>query len=513
MSGEKTPLLKIRGMTKNYGVVRALDNVDFDLYRGEVHALMGENGAGKSTLAKMIAGVEVPTSGEMEFDGKKVRPSNPREAIEMGIAMVSQEFNSIPDMTVYENVFLGHKEMFKGSFVFDKKKAISETSRLLSLFGMEEQVNPEEKLGNISVAEQQIVEIIKAVSYDAKLIILDEPTASLSEVEAKKLFDVIRTLEKDGVGCILVTHRFNEIFEISDRITVLRDGKLILGGSPMKEMDEQKLVRAMVGRDITDLFGEKVENTVKKDVILKVEHLSDGKGFLKDISMEARKGEILGLAGLVGAGRTELVRCIFGADSYESGTITVEGKHLPKGSPRRAIKAGIALATENRKEEGLLLDMSITENSSFAKTAQLKSSLLPHHKEEEDTMRMVELFQTKIGHPSQLASSLSGGNQQKVVLAKWILTEPKVLIVDEPTRGIDISAKADIYTILKKLAASGISVIMVSSELPEIIGICDRIIAMKDGEIVLEMENKDATEELIMGYASFGKDGAKAAAN
>lgn len=504
---EKKPLLKLTGISKFYGVVHALENVDFELYPGEVHALMGENGAGKSTLAKQIAGIEQPTSGEMIFEGNKINPANVREAIDMGIVMVTQEFNSIPDMTIYENIFLGHREMFAGGFIFNKKKAITETKKLLAMFGMEDQINPEAKLSTISVAEQQIVEIIKAVSHKVKLLILDEPTASLSDNEAQKLFEVIRKLQAKSVGCILVTHRFNEIFEVSDCITVLRDGKLILGRAPMQEMTSQKLVKAMVGREITELYGEHIENNVKKDVVLEVKNLVDEAHFLKHITFEARKGEILGISGLVGAGRTELVRCIFGADNYVEGEVWVEGKQLKKASPRAAISAGIALATENRKEEGLVLDMTIVENSSFASTAMGNNVLLPHKKEETDTLRMMKAFKTKASSSRQLVTSLSGGNQQKVVLAKWLLTNPKVLIVDEPTRGIDISAKADIYTILKELASKGISIVMVSSELPEILGICDRILVMRDGELTYETENNETvTEEVIMKYASFTRE-------
>lgn len=505
MESRGTLLLKAEGMSKFYGPVHALEDVNFDLYRGEVHALMGENGAGKSTLSKLIAGIETPTAGKLEFDGKPVDIPTPQVALKLGIAMVTQEFNSIPHMTVAENIFLGHKDMYKKGIYFDKHRAERETKELLKLFDMDDNINPAAKLSTLSVAEQQIVEIVKAVSYNAQMIILDEPTASLSNMEAQRLFHVIRDLKKKQVGFILVTHRFNEIFEISDRITVLRDGRLVLSGAPMEEMTEQSLVRAMVGREMTNFYGEKVENTVQHDEILRVEHLCGRGGFLKDISFVARKGEITGFAGLVGAGRTELMRAVFGADSYDSGEVYLDGVPLKKGSPRTSIKYGLSMATEDRKSEGLLLDLSLITNTCYAKTVQKKGWKLPHGSEKADTLKMVEMFRTKIGNIHDKGSSLSGGNQQKIVLSKWLLTNPKVLIVDEPTRGIDIAAKADIYTILKNLAASGMCVIVVSSELPEILGICDRVMVMKDGEIVKQMDVSEASEERIMGYASLGR--------
>ena len=506
MAASGTPILKVTDVSKSFGAVQALHKVGFELIPGEVHALMGENGAGKSTVGKIIAGIYSADEGSIQFEGKEVKIDSPAAAITMGIAIVMQEFNSMPHLPVYENVFLGHKEIFKHGFVLDKAEAIRRTTELLAMFGMEQQIHPLSRLSDLTVAEQQIVEIIKAVSYESKVIILDEPTASLTQKEADRLFEVVKRLKEKGVAFIIVSHRFNEIFEISDKITVFRDGECVLQNVNMKEMDEQKLVRAMVGREIKDFFGSKVDLAAdfEKRPVLTVEHLHDTWDFIQDLSFEARSGEILGIAGLVGAGRTTLVRSIFGAEGRKGGTVRVDGAEIKQGDPGDAIKKGLALVTENRKEEGLFLDFSICQNMAFAKTANGKQYVLPHKREEDDCLSMIEKLRVKLGHFRDPAKSLSGGNQQKVVLAKWLLTNPKVLILDEPTRGIDISAKAEIYTILHQLVAQGVCVVVVSSELPEVLGICDRVLVMRDGAITGELNAQEASEEIIMSYASFG---------
>lgn len=500
------PLLKVKGISKGFGVVQALSKVDFELRSGEVHALMGENGAGKSTLAKIISGIEIPDEGNIELCGKQVTIDNPAFAIDNGISIVMQEFNSMPHLTVYENIFIGHKEIYKHGII-NKKEAISRTVDLLKLFDMQGQISPHMLLSGLSVAEQQIVEILKAVSYDSQIIIMDEPTAALSKTEADRLFRVITSLKAKGVGFIIVSHRFKEIFEISDRITVLRDGNLVVEGEDMSEMTEQKLVRAMVGREIKEFFGEKRNKgrQISKTPVLSVEGLYDNYDFLKNISFNAYGGEILGIAGLIGAGRTSLVRSIFGADSYRQGSVKVNGKSIQKHSPENAIKNGMVLATENRKEEGLLLSLSVLVNIAFAKTATRQGFRLPHRAEANDCIEMIKNLNIKLGHYRNPARSLSGGNQQKVVIAKWLLTEPKVMILDEPTRGIDISAKSEIYTIIQDLATNGVAIIVVSSELPEILGICDRVLIMKDGSLVGDLNVKGTTEEHVMQYASFGR--------
>ena len=500
-------LLKATNISKRYGIIQALDNVDFDLLAGEVHALVGENGAGKSTLMKILSGIELPDSGTIEMDGKKVIIDSPRSALKQGISIVTQEFNVIPHLTVYENIFLGHEEIFDGNIILNKKEAVNRTLELLSLFGMEYQINPLSKLQDLSVAEQQIIEILKAVSYESKIIILDEPTATLTENETSKLFEIIRDLKAKNVGFIIVTHRFNEIFEISDRITVLRDGKLVISGCSIKEMDEQKLVRAMVGREIKEFYGQKNKQAKKEEVkpILEVKNLCDMYDFLKNVTFEAYPGQILGFAGLVGAGRTTLARCIFGVDNYKSGEVIVDGKMLKKYSPRDSIKAGMGLVTENRKEEGLFLDLSFLLNCVFTKTANQRGGILQHKKEQNDCYDIAERIRIRYGHLYDKARNLSGGNQQKVVLGRWMLTKPKILILDEPTRGIDVATKTEIYNIIYDLASQGVCIIVISSELPEILGICDRVIVMRDGAIVADMNISDASEEIIVGYASFGK--------
>ena len=494
-------------MTKTYGIVTAINNVDFTINAGEVHALMGENGAGKSTLAKVLSGIEQADKGEIFIEGVKTDINTPLDAITNGISIVMQEFNSMPHLPVYENILLGHTDLFKWNIVFAKAEAIKKTKELLRLFDMENHINPEELLSELSVAEQQIVEIIKAVSYDSKIIFLDEPTASLTNNEAQRLFEVMKRLKEQGRGLVIVSHRFSEIFEISDRITVLRDGLMMLNNEDMREMTEQKLVKAMVGHEIHEFYGEKLplEEGVEKKAMLVAENISDTYNFIKDLSFTAYTGEILGFSGLVGAGRTQLARCIFGADPLKSGVVKVDGVPVKSHMPTSAIRTGLSLATENRKQEGLIINMSILQNSVFAKTTNNRSALLPHKTEKEDCDRMVNELNIKVASTEDPVSSLSGGNQQKVVLSKWLLTEPKVFILDEPTRGIDISAKVEIYNILHRLASQGICVVVISSELPELLGICDRIICMRDGAIVADLTDKnDFVEEKIMNYASFG---------
>lgn len=505
MSKNMAPLLNVNNITKTFGSVKALDDVGFTLMPGEVHCLMGENGAGKSTLAKIICGIYSMEKGTIEFEGEKVEIHNPVDAITRGIGIVMQELNSMPHLTVYENIFLGHKNKFKYGIVFDKKTCISQTEELLKMFGMENQISPMARLSSLSVAEQQIVEIIKAVSYDSKVIFLDEPTASLTSKEVDRLFTVVRKLKKQGMGFVIVSHRFNEIFDISDKVTVLRDGKLILRDYNMKEMTEEKLIHAMVGREIKDLYGTIVKCNTDIRPVLEVEHLSDTWNFIKDVSFKANSGQILGFAGLVGAGRTTLMRCIFGVEG-RSGVVKVDGQTVKEKDTGDAIKKGIAFVTENRKEEGLLLNSAIFINMAFAETAKKKGMILNFSREQKESSEMIHKLSIKAGDYRNPVSSLSGGNQQKVVLAKWLLTNPKVLILDEPTRGIDISAKAEIYTILRQLAAEGMCVIVVSSELPEILGICDRVLVMKDGYFSGSFETgKGMTEEDIMRHATFGK--------
>lgn len=503
-------LMRAQSISKRYGGIQALNNVSFELRQGEVHALMGENGAGKSTLAKIISGIEQPDSGTLYLKGKPVSFTSPSDAIDSGVAIVLQEFNLIPDLSVAENIFLNRPSFYKWNFSIQKKEMVKETKKLLTLFAMEGHINPLEKVSSLSIADMQIIEILKAVSTNAEVVILDEPTAALSHNEVNQLFKVIRKLRAGGVGLIIVSHRFNEIYEISDRITVFRDGTLVLPNQDTHAITQQELVKSMVGREINDLYGKRLRKQANdSEVVLEVNNLTDKVNFVKNVSFSVKKGEIVGIAGLVGAGRTELVRCIFGADRIASGEVIVDGKKLRPHDPRDAIKKGLALVPEDRKNDGLLLEMSILKNTSLAKLAASSSMTLNKAGEIKDAEQMTHKLNIKIGHYTDQVNSLSGGNQQKVLLAKWLLTAPKVLIVDEPTRGIDISAKSEIYTILNELASQGVSVLMVSSELPEVLGMCDRILIMRDGEMVKELEAGDATEESILSYASLNQKDVK----
>ncbi len=500
------PVLKATNISKSYGPVNALANVDFVVMPGEVHALMGENGAGKSTLAKLLAGIEQKDEGIIELDGKEVVFNSPADAIRNGIAIVNQELNNLPYLPVYENIILGQKKYFKGNMIFEKKRAISATLDLLALFDMQDHINPLVMVNTLSVAEQQIVEIIKAVAYEARLIILDEPTASLTSSESDKLFELIRQLKSRGCGVVIVSHRFNDIFAVSDKITVLRDGVMTLSGAVMEGITDQSLVKYMVGREIHELFGDKADNSnIKKELALEVENLCGADGYLKNINLKAYTGEILGISGLVGSGRTELIRAVFGADKYESGSVRVFGRPIKNGVCRSAIRAGVAFATENRKAEGLFLGLSVFVNSIFAKMANKRGLIVSNRNYGGDCEKMINMLDIKTYSAENLVNQLSGGNQQKIVLAKWLLTAPKVFILDEPTRGIDVGVKTEIYNQLYKMTSQGICVIVVSSELLEIVGICDRIVVMKSGEIVADIQGKDATEEKLMRYASDGK--------
>lgn len=499
-------LLRMTGISKSFGGIQALDGVDFSLNTGEVHSLMGENGAGKSTLAKIIAGVYRADRGSIDYEGKGVDITSPAVALSLGISIVMQEFNSLPDMPVYENVYLGHQDAYKHRFILDKANCIRRTRELLSLFDIQDQIDPMQRLRTLSVAQQQIVEIIKAVSHDSRLIILDEPTASLTEHEVEKLFDIIRKLKAKGVSFLIVSHRFSEIFSISDRITVLRDGRLVQGGVPVSEMTEQRLVHAMVGREVEDFYGAGKNEPcdVKRAPMLEVKGLDDGWGFLHNISFTAYTGEILGISGLVGAGRTTLVRNIFGIEHRKAGSVRVDGRELPPGSPSASIRNGLALVTENRKEEGLLIELPIYINSAFAKTANDGRFLLDKRSELEDCAEMVRLLDIRTKNVRNASGSLSGGNQQKLVVAKWLLTKPKVLILDEPTRGIDVVAKSEIYGILRRLVRQGVCVIIISSELPEILGVCDRVLVMRDGAFTGDISTAEVNDEDIVRMASFG---------
>lgn len=497
-------VLNAEKIYKRFGGILALNGVSFELKKGEVHALMGENGAGKSTLAKIFAGIETPDDGAIFVKQKAVRFQSISDALEEGISIVLQEFNLIPHLSVAENLFLNHEKMTKWNLFLNRKVMIDETNKLLDLFDMRNNIDPMTPINELSVAEMQIIEILKAVSINSEIIILDEPTAALSNSEVTRLFEIIRDLKDKGVSFIIVSHRFNEIFEISDRITVLRDGNLIVHGENIKNMTEQKLVKSMVGREIKDLFGDRGQRQkFTNKPLLEVQEIIDSTGYLKEISFSVHKGEVLGIAGLVGSGRTELVNCIFGADKPQKGKIMIDGKQVKLGNPKDAIRKGISLVPEDRKNYGLILSMSVRLNLLMSDLAVSNKLLLDEKNEIIQSYQLIKKLKIKVDDHEQRVYALSGGNQQKVLLGKWLQTRPKVLIVDEPTRGIDILAKSEIYRLLNQLAEQGISIIMVSSELPELIGMCDRVLVMRDGRLVKELHKNELTEENILSYASF----------
>lgn len=500
VASEVRPLLQMRGITKRYPGVTALDNVDFEVMPGEVHALVGENGAGKSTLMKILAGADVKDSGRILIGGEEVHITTPQEAMRLGISIIYQEFNLVPYMSAAENIFLGREPMSKVPGIVDFRRMYAEAERVISELGVRLDVRV--PVNQLSVAQQQMVEIAKATSRSARIIAMDEPSATLTEHELENLFSLIRRLKADGVSIIYISHRLDEIFRIADRVTVLRDGKLI-ATKPVSETSREEIIRMMVGRELKDTIPKK--EVAHGDVVLEVKGLNRS-GVIHDISFAVRRGEILGIAGLVGAGRTEVARAIFGADPIDSGEILLEGKPVTIRSPKDAIRLGIGLMTEDRKALGLILGMAVRENVTLANLDPLsRLGFVSRRKEQEVTNRFVEDLMIKTPSIEQAVQNLSGGTQQKVVLAKWLFTQSKVLIFDEPTRGIDVGAKTEIYQLMNRLAEQGVGIIMISSELPEILGMSDRILVMHDGRIVGELSREEATQEKIMFLATGGK--------
>lgn len=488
-------LLEMQQISKAYPGVQALDKIRFDLAPGEVHALVGENGAGKSTLMKILAGAEIRDSGEILISGQPVNFTSPHDSKAHGIALIYQEFNLIPELTVAENIFLGI-EPTKGGFI-DRKKLYADAGRILKRIGVE--VDLHAQIKNISVAQQQIVEIAKALTFNTRIIAMDEPSATLTEHELKKLFELINKLKASGIGIIYISHRLEEIFQIADRVTVFRDGKHIHTDT-IENLDKDKIIHLMVGRALAEEFPKLKTSRGKK--LLSVQNLnSDSK--LKNINFELFQGEILGITGLVGAGRTELARAIFGADPVTTKTLLLEEQPLEINSPQDAIKHGIGLLTEDRKNQGLILGMAIYENISLTHLEKLvKAGFIQHRREYQVARDYMKDIRIKAPSEFQFVKNLSGGNQQKVVVAKWLFSESKVVIFDEPTRGVDVGAKVEIYNLMNELVRKGIGVMMISSELPEVLGMCDRILVMHEGKIRGELTREDATQEKIMYFAT-----------
>ena len=487
-------LLDMKQIIKSYNGVEVPQGIDFSLRAGTVHALMGENGAGKSTLMKVLAGVHKCDDGEIWLKGKKTEIQSPRHAQELGIAMIHQELSPVPEMTVAENIFLG-REPRKGLFV-DYKKMYTDTEKLLG--EMKVRVSPRAKIGRLKVADQQLIEISKAISLNADIIVMDEPTSAITDQEVEILFKTIADLKKKGTGIIYISHKMDEIFRIADDITVLRDGTYV-NSWEAKDIDNNTLIKNMVGRELNEIFPK--IKVPAKDVVMEVRHFTKENQF-EDISFLVREGEILGIAGLIGAGRTELMNAIFGLEKPDSGEVFFEGKKVEIRRPSDAIRHGIAYVTEDRKNEGLVLEMGVGQNITIASMKTLSSGMFIKRQEEKKTIDdQIRALRIKVHSPRQLVGKLSGGNQQKVVLAKWMMKNPKLLILDEPTRGIDIGAKSEIYKLMGEFVEKGNSIIMISSEMPEAMGMSDRILVLSNGRLSGELSREEFVQEDIMKMA------------
>ena len=494
---EKDIILSIEHISKHFGATQALDDVSFQLYKGEIHALLGENGAGKSTLVKIISGVITRDSGEIFFEDRPLKAKSPQQARMQGINVVYQELSLIPSLSVAENISASYEAMN----TFRKMKLDGLKQDSLALLKMLK-IRPKTLVKNLGIGAQQIVEIAGAISRECKLLILDEPTASLTSEEVEVLFHIMRHLKKEGVTIIYISHKLSEVCEIADRVTVLKDACFV-DTLNIEDIDEKRIIELMVGRDLANMYPEK--NGKSGETVLDVRSFS-GEGF-RDISFHVNRGEILGFAGLAGAGRTELVTTLFGLQKPYGGEVELFGKKLRIKQPKDAMKKGIGYLPEDRKQAGVFMQMSIKENTMAATLDEvsrwgiIKSKLM-----EKNTLKMVERLSTKVRSIDDPITSLSGGNQQKVILARWLLANPKVLIVDEPTRGIDMGAKHEIYQLLRGLASQGIALIIISSELPEVFGMCDRVIAMYKGSIFIEADYTDPDFERKIGFGIMGLD-------
>jgi ribose transport system ATP-binding protein len=493
-------ILELKDIVKVFPGVNALDGVNIDIVRGEIHALVGENGAGKSTLMKVLSGIYRPSSGNIYFNGKELVLENTKQAQELGITIIHQEFSLIPYLNSVENIFLG-RELRKKNGLLDKKRMKETAQELLKRIDVE--VDLEKSVDGLSVAEQQFIEIAKALSVNANFLILDEPTATLTQGEVKHLFDLMRTLKKNGVSMIFISHHMNEIFEIADRFSVLRDGKWI-GTESTKKVTTNDIIRMMVGRDLNETFPERTCFEVEKEVLLEVKKLKNKR--VNDVSFKLNKGEILGICGLVGSGRTEVVRALIGADKTYYKEVYIKGEKVDIKSPYDALEYSIALIPEDRKSQGLVLESSVKNNVSLSGLSKIVNRYNFINKIKEINIVKAYVSSLKIKTPDidRLVKNLSGGNQQKVVIAKCLNTGCEILIFDEPTRGIDVGAKAEIYKLMRELVDKGISIIMISSELPEILGMSDRVLVMYKGKITGEISAKEANQEKIMYYATGG---------
>jgi rhamnose transport system ATP-binding protein len=483
--------LSLLDVSKAFAGVQALRDVSLDLFAGETHALVGENGAGKSTLIKILAGVYQPDAGRLAIGGDTVFLSGPAEATQRGVAVIYQEPTLFPDLSVAENVFIGRQPLKPGRRI-DHRAMNRAVTEVFSRLGVK--LDPERIARGLSIAEQQLVEIAKALTQEARVLIMDEPTAALSPVEVQRLFGVVEALQAGGAAVVFVSHRLEEVFEICQRVTVLRDGARVLA-SPLQGMTTRDLVRAMVGRDV---LVEAHEPHEPGAIVLEVERLTR-EGVFYDVSLEVRAGEVVALAGLVGSGRTEVARAIFGVDRYDAGAVRVNGRALRRGAPAAAMSAGVALVPEDRRQQGLVMDLSIARNIALASLKALRRvGVIRARSERRFGVEWADRLQVRYSRVSAPVATLSGGNQQKVVLAKWLARKPALLIVDEPTRGIDVGTKSEVHRLISELAESGVAVLAISSELPEVLTVADRVLVMREGRLAAALTREQATEEAII---------------
>lgn len=495
------PFIVMKGIKKAFYKHQVLDGVDFEVEPGEVHALMGENGAGKSTLMKILTGIYKRDEGSVIVNGKEVHYKNPKEAEQDGIAVIHQELNVIPTLSVSENIFLGREKTRGKTGIIRKKEMEEEAEKYLDQLGVT--LSPHETVGQLSIGKQQIVEIAKALSLNARCLIMDEPTAALTEKEIAILFDIIRSLKEKGVSIVYISHRMEEIFTICDRISILRDGQFI-GTKQISETNFDEVVQMMVGREIGERFPERHISIGEER--LRVEKLSYP-GICENVSFSVKAGEILGVAGLMGAGRSEIMEILFGSRKKKSGEIFINGQNVNISSPRQAIEHGIAFITEDRKQKGLILQMNVRENLTLPTTKKVtRAGVIQSKKEQHFVENLIKQLRIKTSSPELEVKSLSGGNQQKVVFGKWLGTSPSILILDEPTRGVDVGAKKEIYEIMNELTRNGVAIVMISSELPEVLGMSDRIMVVHEGKVTAMFDNNgEVDQEMIMTAATGGE--------
>ncbi|GAB2527060.1 sugar ABC transporter ATP-binding protein [Paramicrobacterium agarici] len=492
-----SPVLELRDVRKTFGSVVALDSGSLTVLPGSIHALVGENGAGKSTLVKVIAGVHRRDAGSVTLGGENVDFTSTAEAKNAGVAVIYQEPTLFPDLSVAENVFMGRQPVRAGRAI-DRSVMNAETTKLFERLGVS--IDPTRPALGLSIADQQVLEIAKAISLDARVLVMDEPTAALSGVEVTRLFTIARALRDEGRGIVFISHRFDEIFELCDTVTVMRDGAYV-STHRVDDVTPAEIVTSMVGRDVDTLFP-KTEGTEAGNVVLSVDGLTSP-GVFSDVNFTVREREIVGLAGLVGAGRSEIARAVFGIDGYSAGVVRIDGATLAKGNPRKAIKAGIGLVPEDRRQQGLIVDMSVARNMTLViRRALARWGLMSSGREYERAREGAARLRVKAGDLDSEAGTMSGGNQQKVVLAKWLETKPRLLIVDEPTRGIDVGTKAEVHRLLDELAQQGMAILMISSELPEVLGMSDRVLVVREGRITAELSRSEATSEAVMTAAT-----------